>query len=554
MAIPVKCDACSYSFRVGDQAAGKRGKCPKCGAIISVPALGGNEFDSSPTVAATRRPGAAPVTAGAGTGKVSVPTWVWLAAGGGGAVILLLVVILVGLLFRSNPSTPVAAKPPVNAEAPATPTGNNTNTTTAVNQPAAQPATPPSKYQTVKSIDQVTNAVVKFETHTPSGGNDTGSGLIINDRGWVATNYHVAKEMNSDTKAKFFNGQMVGIAGIIAEAPDRDLAIVQLKEVPPYAMILDISYDDKPKIGTRIFTYGSPNFADFTLSQGIVSRVLTFSEYLNGRPPQSSAVKSHPDQLWIQTDAKTAPGNSGGPLLDENGHAIGINTFVAAGGNASYAQHIRYLRTLAATASGNAKPLKSLSDQMADVISTPPPAGTPAGPALAISKDALQKSYDAAEAQSWNADSDDSYKALSSFASMLTLSTTPTVRQQQPQIAELGTQLFDKLKALEWTTDKVNALSPFAVNAMKVPNQGVVANVVVIDKTSAPGDVWLVKIENTNVAFMAMFSGDTSAVQKGAKVLVFGLGTAKMTAVALAAGKPPVQFRNVLVPFVLPVK
>ena len=540
MAIPVKCEACSYAFRVGDQAAGKRGKCPKCGAIIAVPALGDNDFDVAPTMPAMRKAAAAPATPVAGSR--AVPTWVWFAAGGGGAMILLLVVILGILLFSGGDSKPVAKQPA------ATPTAVPTSNTT-----AAQPTLPAPKYKTVKSIDEVTNAVVKFETKSPTGGNATGSGLIINDRGWVATNYHVAKEMNTETKAKFFNGHLVGIAGIIAEAPDRDLAIVQLKEVPPQSMILDINYQDRPKIGTRIFTYGSPTFSDFTLCQGIVGRVLTFSEYLNGRSPATTAVKSHPDQIWIQTDAKTAPGNSGGPLLDESGRVLGINTFVGPGG-ASYAQHIRYLRELSETASGNIKPLKSIADKMAEQITTPPPAGGGPPPSFAISKNGLQQLYDAAAATSWNVGKPEDYKALADFATMLTVSTMSQVSKQQPESTELGKQLYEKLKALEWTADKVNAYSQYAVASVGKPNQGIVANVFIIDKAGLPGEVWLVKIQNTNVAFMAMFSGDTSAIKKDAQVLVIGLGTAQLSTVALAPGKPPVQFRNVLVPFALPVK
>ena len=216
-----------------------------------------------------------------------------------------------------------------------------------------------------KTIEEVANAVVKFEMPQPDGGMITGTGFLIDSRGWVATNYHVVTRLSTAARVKLKSGRKIEIEGIAAIAPERDLAIVKLKEMPPEAMLLDIGYVDRPKDGTRVYAYGHPLNNEFSLVEGIVSRVLTTAEFAAEQPDKTNVLaKLHApaDQLWIQTDATVSQGNSGGPLLDSDCRVIGVNTFANLDARFGFASHVKYLKALADQASGGVTPLKELSE------------------------------------------------------------------------------------------------------------------------------------------------------------------------------------------------
>lgn len=205
-----------------------------------------------------------------------------------------------------------------------------------------------------KTLDQVKEAVVKIEIPLEGGAAiETGTGFFIDKRGWIATNYHLVQNMNNRAYVRSAGGQTYRIAGIVAEAPAMDLAILGLAEWPVRMMILDLSYNDTPRLGTEVYAFGHPYNVDFSLSRGVVSRVLTTSELIQNFPDHIvTKIKSPPAMIWIQHDARISPGNSGGPLLDGTGRVIGVNTFVHKLAQYGFASHIRYLRELAQGASG----------------------------------------------------------------------------------------------------------------------------------------------------------------------------------------------------------
>lgn len=210
-----------------------------------------------------------------------------------------------------------------------------------------------------KTLDQVKEAVVKIEIPLEGGAAiETGTAFLIDQRGWIATNYHLAQHMNDRAYVRSADGQTYRIAGIVTEAPAMDLAILALAERPVRMMILDLSYDDTPRLGTEVYAFGHPYNVDFSLSRGVVSRVLTTAELIQNFPDHIvTKIKSPPAMIWIQHDAKISPGNSGGPLLDGTGRVIGVNTFVHKLAQYGFASHIRYLRELAQGASGTIRPL-----------------------------------------------------------------------------------------------------------------------------------------------------------------------------------------------------
>jgi len=144
----------------------------------------------------------------------------------------------------------------------------------------------------------------------------TGSGSIIDQKGYVLTNYHVIKSANelSVTLADGSNyrGDIVGVD------PENDLAVIKFD--PQGRRLATISFGSSAnlRVGQKVLAIGNPFALDRTLTTGIVSGL--------GRPVRTDSglvIKE-----MIQTDASINPGNSGGPLLNSKGEMIGINTMI----------------------------------------------------------------------------------------------------------------------------------------------------------------------------------------------------------------------------------
>jgi S1-C subfamily serine protease len=180
--------------------------------------------------------------------------------------------------------------------------------------------------QNISIYENLNSAVVNITTEimainwfmepVPQEGG-SGSGSIIDTRGYVVTNNHVieraSKVFINLADGSQFEGHIVGTD------PENDIAV--LKFDPPKGMELQtIGYGDSSvlKVGQKVLAIGNPFGFDRTLTVGIVSSL--------GRPIQISRNRIIRDM--IQTDASINPGNSGGPLLDTQGRMIGINTMI----------------------------------------------------------------------------------------------------------------------------------------------------------------------------------------------------------------------------------
>lgn len=150
--------------------------------------------------------------------------------------------------------------------------------------------------------------------HTPTfkSSISSGSGVIIDSRGYIATNYHVIKGATSIQVS--LNDHRKTIARIIGDDPETDLAIlkIDLNDLPQ-AVIADI---DKLKIGDIALAIGYPFEIGQTVTQGIISAT--------GR----TQVSANTYENFLQTDAAINPGNSGGALINDQGQLIGINSLI----------------------------------------------------------------------------------------------------------------------------------------------------------------------------------------------------------------------------------
>jgi len=168
----------------------------------------------------------------------------------------------------------------------------------------------------VVNITTETMAINWFLEPVPQEGS-SGSGSIIDTRGYVLTNNHVIQNAHrvfiNLADGSQFEGTVVGAD------PENDIAV--LKFDPPQGMELRvIPYGDSSNlmVGQKVLAIGNPFALERTLTVGIVSGL--------GRPIQTSRNRIIRDM--IQTDASINPGNSGGPLLDTQGRMIGINTMI----------------------------------------------------------------------------------------------------------------------------------------------------------------------------------------------------------------------------------
>ncbi len=161
-----------------------------------------------------------------------------------------------------------------------------------------------------------------LQPYVQEGG--SGSGSIIDKRGYILTNVHVI-EGATKIYVSLFDGTQYE-AEVVGTDLDSDLAVI--KFTPPSGMELKtIAFGDSSvlKVGQRVIAIGNPFGLERTMTTGIVSGL--------GRPIQNSNNRIIRDM--VQTDAAINPGNSGGPLLDTNGKMIGINTMIQSSSGSS---------------------------------------------------------------------------------------------------------------------------------------------------------------------------------------------------------------------------
>jgi S1-C subfamily serine protease len=183
-----------------------------------------------------------------------------------------------------------------------------------------------SERENIAVYEKFNSAVVNITTETmainwflepiPQEG-ESGSGSIIDARGFVLTNNHVIQNAYKVYINLADGSQYEG--SVTGTDPENDIAVLKF-EVPEGMDLRYIPFGDSGslKVGQKVLAIGNPFALERTLTVGIVSGL--------GRPIRTSRQNIIRDM--IQTDASINPGNSGGPLLDTQGRMIGVNTMI----------------------------------------------------------------------------------------------------------------------------------------------------------------------------------------------------------------------------------
>jgi serine protease Do len=160
----------------------------------------------------------------------------------------------------------------------------------------------------------------------------TGTGFYLHDQGLIVTNHHVVEDnRNVVIEGAKFAKQLVQVCFIDEKYDLAFLKAPMENEDLPHILL---GTDKKPRVGEAVVAIGHPFGLKFSVKSGIVSNT---EELMNGIP-------------YLHIDAALNPGNSGGPLVDTDGHVMGINTFVIKDGdNTGFSLPVRFLHeTLAA--------------------------------------------------------------------------------------------------------------------------------------------------------------------------------------------------------------
>jgi S1-C subfamily serine protease len=170
---------------------------------------------------------------------------------------------------------------------------------------AAQPATV-----------YITSTTVRRDFfYQPVASQSLGSGFLINDEGFILTNFHVVS--GSSKIQVTLSDQSQYFAKALDTDRSDDLALIKI-EPKKKVQFLRLGDSDRTLVGQKVLAIGNPFGLEGTLTVGVVSSI---GRSIDGENEQRL-------EGMIQTDAAINGGNSGGPLLDSSGNVIGINTAI----------------------------------------------------------------------------------------------------------------------------------------------------------------------------------------------------------------------------------
>lgn len=172
---------------------------------------------------------------------------------------------------------------------------------------------------------EVSDSVVAIDVAT-SDGEAKGSGVMISDKGYIATNNHVISGAQQ-IQVTLASGAVYS-AKVVGTDTTTDLAVIKLDNPPSDLKVAEFADSDNLAVGEAVMAIGNPLGYDDTATTGIVSalnRPVTVTD------DDNNAIVTNA----VQIDAAINPGNSGGPTFNAAGQVIGINSSIASTASSS---------------------------------------------------------------------------------------------------------------------------------------------------------------------------------------------------------------------------
>ena len=243
---------------------------------------------------------------------------------------------------------------------------------TSVAEAEALPFTPPADLRrdaTVLAVERVMPSVVNIATRTwvnretayerrlrefygyqrrPEANYARGSGVVIDEDGYVLTNSHVVGDAD-DIWVQFFESDEAIPAERVELSQSKDVALLRLKPKEPRKFrAVKFAKDDDLMLGETVIALGNPFGLGGSIAKGILSS--------KSRRPSDAVPAGESLDIadWLQTDAAINPGNSGGPLVNLRSELIGLNVAVLSPG---YSQGI-----------GFAIPIRRVNEALAEML------------------------------------------------------------------------------------------------------------------------------------------------------------------------------------------
>ncbi len=199
----------------------------------------------------------------------------------------------------------------------------------------ARPAAPPldltpEEQRNIRVYDTANRSVVNIDTTITTvdhywglqrQAEGSGSGSILDREGHILTNFHVvdgAEDSGRITVTLASNNSYS--ATLVGFDRAQDIAVLKIDAPANELLPISLGSSDHLRVGQRVYAVGNPFGWDGTMTTGIIS---SLNRNLPSREPDQQM------QSLIQTDAPMNPGNSGGPLLNTDGHMIGMCVAIA---------------------------------------------------------------------------------------------------------------------------------------------------------------------------------------------------------------------------------
>jgi S1-C subfamily serine protease len=144
---------------------------------------------------------------------------------------------------------------------------------------------------------------VALDVENVAGKHFVGNAFLATGQRLAVTAWHVVHDARR-VEARFSDNQRVAVTGLVDKNEQLDLALLRLEAGPRPRLTLASA---TPRIGSRVYLVGSPRGLDFSLSEGLISQIRT----LDG-------------VRYYQLSCPVSPGDSGGPVLNDRGEAIGV--------------------------------------------------------------------------------------------------------------------------------------------------------------------------------------------------------------------------------------